>query len=120
MGARNCSQGLAELAANPQDSSTSLRVSRLIGEILDLSNKVLPSRHAAVLQSLPKLFKLSIETHHNITSGIMGGGAGADGTDQRLRASDTLLMIAGLNREKRIVASSKTKGTEEEEDMVIK
>ncbi|GAA5998873.1 hypothetical protein JCM5350_007882 [Sporobolomyces pararoseus] len=112
-------EGLAELAANPQDSSTSLRVSRLIGEILDLSNKVLPSRHAAVLQSLPKLFKLSIETHHNITSGIMGGGAGADGTDQRLRASDTLLMIAGLNREKRIVASSKTKGTEEEEDMVI-
>ncbi|GAA5961649.1 hypothetical protein JCM3765_000463 [Sporobolomyces pararoseus] len=108
-------EGLAELAANPQDSSTSLRVSRLIGEILDLSNRVLPARHAAVLQSLPKLVKLSIETH----SAMEGGVGGAEGTDQRLRASDTLLMIAGLNREKRIVAASNSKGREEEEDVVM-
>ncbi|GAA5902766.1 TORC2 complex subunit TSC11 [Sporobolomyces salmoneus] len=105
-------EGLAELAANPQDSSTSLRVSTLIGELLDLSNRVLPARHAAVLQSLPRLFALSTEP----TTNPNGGTSTSNGSgDQKLKASDTLLMIAGLNREKRIIAASR-RGREEEEE----
>ncbi|GAA5937590.1 TORC2 complex subunit TSC11 [Sporobolomyces koalae] len=80
-------EGLAELAATPQDSSTSSRTSALIGEVLELSNRVLPPRLAAHLQSLPRLFALSISF---------------ETSDQRLNAGDTLSAIAELNREKRI------------------
>ncbi|GAA6063262.1 hypothetical protein JCM10212_004996 [Sporobolomyces blumeae] len=86
-------EGLAKLASNPQDASTSIRVSALIGEILDLSNRVLPARIAAQLQALPKLFSLTSSFDEM--------------TQERLKASDTLVAIAGLNREKRIVGSQK-------------
>lgn len=138
-------QGLAQLATDPKDASTASRVSNLIGEILDLSNRVLPSRHAAALQSLPRLFELStralttatasatvqalttttttttatLTTKKNTTTMNKVGSSsldeGARNSDQGLKAREALLTIAALNRDKRIVAASRSGGDRDEE-----
>ncbi|GAA5852982.1 hypothetical protein JCM3766R1_000033, partial [Sporobolomyces carnicolor] len=138
-------EGLAQLATDPKDASTASRVSNLIGEILDLSNRVLPSRHAAALQSLPRLFELStralttatasatvqalttttttttatLTTKKNTTTMNKVGSSsldeGARNSDQGLKAREALLTIAALNRDKRIVAASRSGGDRDEE-----
>ncbi|GJN92824.1 hypothetical protein Rhopal_005862-T1 [Rhodotorula paludigena] len=91
-------EALASLAAEREDPSTACKVSLLIGEVLDLANRVLPPAHATrvqvrvplsplraigVVQALPKLFALT---------------ASFDTSDARLAASDALLKISALNR----------------------
>ncbi|GAA5917264.1 hypothetical protein JCM5296_000314 [Sporobolomyces johnsonii] len=80
-------EGLAELAADPKDQSTARKVSLLIGEVLDLASRVLPSVHAARVQALPKLFALA---------------SSFDTSDQRLAASSTLLAVTAFDRERRV------------------
>lgn len=43
-------QALASLAAEREDPSTACKVSLLIGEVLDLANRVLPPAHATRVQ----------------------------------------------------------------------
>ncbi|BGP49997.1 hypothetical protein JCM10450v2_005902 [Rhodotorula kratochvilovae] len=78
-------EALASLAADPKDPSTAAKVSLLIGEILTLSNRVLPPAHAVRVQALPKLFALT---------------AAFDTSRERLAASEALGAVGRFERER--------------------
>ncbi|GAA6003547.1 TORC2 complex subunit TSC11 [Rhodotorula paludigena] len=92
-------EALASLAAEREDPSTACKVSLLIGEVLDLANRVLPPAHATRVQALPKLFALT---------------ASFDTSDARLAASDALLKISALNRMRETRAEMALGGAVEE------
>ncbi|GAA6053956.1 hypothetical protein JCM3770_004640 [Rhodotorula araucariae] len=78
-------EALASLAADPKDPSTACKVSLLIGEILTLSNRVLPPSHAVRVQALPKLFALT---------------ATFDTSRERLAASEALGAVGRFERDR--------------------
>lgn len=76
---------MVTVAEESSDSIISRKVSLLIGEILQLSNRVLPLSYAARVQSLPRLFTLASDF---------------EGKHTRATASTTLSAVDRLNRDK--------------------
>ncbi|KAM0790272.1 hypothetical protein ACM66B_005576 [Microbotryomycetes sp. NB124-2] len=76
-------EGLAVLATKTRDAIPAKAVSLLIGEVLQLANRVLPLDHAARAQALPKLFELTTTF---------------DTSDERLTATNTLTSVDTFNR----------------------
>ncbi|KAL8290440.1 hypothetical protein RQP46_002698 [Phenoliferia psychrophenolica] len=74
---------LIAVAAQPTDAATSKKVTVLIGEVLQLANRVLPPAYSTRVQSLPKLFALA---------------SSFDTSDERLAASATLSAVDAFNR----------------------
>ncbi|KAK4705182.1 rapamycin-insensitive companion of mTOR, partial [Phenoliferia sp. Uapishka_3] len=74
---------LIAVAAQPKDTSTAKKVTVLIGQVLQLANRVLPPAWATRVQALPRLFSLA---------------SSFDTSDARLAASATLSAVDAFNR----------------------
>lgn len=83
------------VAEEMDGSLSSRKVSLLIGEILQLSNRVLPLSYAAQIQGLPRLFSLASQF---------------DETVSRAAASTTLSAVDSLNRNRSRLQSSASSG----------